>query len=736
MRILAQNYRSGALTIEDVPSPVVQKGMVLVRNAFSLISPGTERMKIEQAQSTLLGKARARPDQVRKVMANVKREGLVASYRKVMAKLDTLTPLGYSSSGVVIEAGQGVEDIRAGDRVACAGAGYANHAETICVPRNLCVRVTEGVAMDEAACTTLGAIALHGIRQADAKLGEKIGVVGLGLLGQLAAQLLKASGCEVFGVDIDPWAVEMAVENGVDAAGVSGKDDLIQLARDLSHGRGLDAVLVTASTKGNEPIELAERLLRDRGRVVSVGMTKMDIPRNPYYTKELDIRISRSYGPGRYDRHYEEHGHDYPIGYVRWTERRNMEAIISLLKRRAIRTDKIITHRFDFSKALNAYEMIQRRSDERYLGILLEYRPDDRTAGHNVERETIMLKRKPKDEARAAGDKSTVGVSFIGAGSFAKSVLIPHLKKKKSVQLRGILTADGLSAKDAGSKFGFVYATSDPVEIIGEPKTDLVMVATQHNTHAAYVVEAMKRGKAIYVEKPLCLNAQELEEIAKAYHSSTGGCRMLMVGFNRRFSPMARSVADHFSNRSYPLVANIRINAGYIIPDHWTQDSEIGGGRIVGEVCHFIDLARFWIKEPVVSVYAQALRAVEHKHHPPDTVAAVLHYTDGSLVNLVYLSNGDTSIPKEYYELFGGQKTAILEDFRRLTLAKSERRKTRKTRQDKGHGNEMSEVIRCVLEGRASPIPFEVVAETSRVTFAIIESIHSGNVVAIAEVGQ
>jgi polar amino acid transport system substrate-binding protein len=664
---------------------------------------------------------------VKKVIENVRREGLVTTYRKVNARLDRLSPLGYSSAGVVLDVGEGVDGIHPGDAVACGGAGYASHAEIVRVPKNLCVKVPEVVDLGDAAFATLGAIALQGVRRADPRIGEMVGVIGLGLLGQLTIQILKASGCGVFGVDVDSWASERALENGADRVGVCGVDDVVRMAMDMSEGNGMDVVIVTANDPSSEPIEMAERLLRDRGRVISVGMTGMSIPRNAYYSKELDLRMSRSYGPGRYDANYEEHGYDYPIGYVRWTERRNIKAILELLASSRIVLDGIITHRFQFSEAMRAYRLVQSAAGERYLGILLDYGIESkgRLEQDSSSLETISLR------SGRAEPKSRVGISLIGAGSFARSTLLPHFKKCKDVEFRGVLTAKGFSSKDVGSRFDFAYATSKVEMLLADRDADLIVVATRHDTHARYVVDVLNRGKAVFVEKPLALTEDELQGIVAANARSGSARNRLIVGFNRRFAPLARAVKDHFASRSSPLVVNMRVNAGYIPPEHWTQDPRVGGGRIVGEAGHFIDLARYWIGEPVVSVFAAGVTAASDGKHPPDTVTAVLRYADGSVANLVYASIGDTSIPKERYEVFGDGKSAIIDDFRRLVLAAHGKSKTRKTRKDKGHRDEVRAVVRCIAEGEEFPICFETLVESTMATLAVVRSMRTRSPVSV-----
>ena len=719
MRQLVQNFKTGELLLEEVPPPVLKPGGVLVRNAYSLISAGTERTTVSTAQASIVGKAKQRPDLVKQVIDNVKREGLIATYKKVKTRLETLKPLGYSSAGVVLESS--CEEFQPGDRVACAGAGYASHAEILFVPKNLCIKVPDNVGLDEGSFATLGAIALQGVRQSEVHIGENVVVIGLGLLGLLTVAILKAGGCRVIGADISEDKFEYAKGMGCDE--VCLPSELPKIVPNLTKGYGADAVILTASTRSNEPIELAGEISRKKAKVVIVGVVGLDVPRGPhYYQKELDIRFSCSYGPGRYDPDYEEKGHDYPFGYVRWTERRNMDAFLELVSQGKINLRPPITHVFAIEDAISAYELILGKRKEQYIGVLLKY-PQER----KEERRVLVTPSVKKH-------KGEIKVGFIGAGNFAQSYLIPNLKRIKDVSLKVVATASGVNAKSVAEKFGFEKFTTDASALLEDEEIDVIFIATRHNLHALYVIKALETGKHVYVEKPLCIYEEELGEIIKTYKRKIEESepRLLMVGFNRRFSPMAEAVKSHFLNRSFPLAINMRINAGYIPPDHWTQDPEIGGGRIVGEVCHFVDLARYWIDKPVVSVFTQALPSTTDKPYLPHTVSVVLKYSDGSITNLLYLANGDSSISKEYHEVFGGGRTAILDDFRKIIIAGEGKRKIKKAAQDKGHKNEMVEVVRTIKEGKDFPISFESLIETTKVTFAIMESIRNGNVVNLA----
>src|SRR6266404_5252309 len=589
MKQVVQNFRSGQLKVEELPPPALRPGGVLVRTAFSLISAGTERTIVETAQSSLIGKARNRPDLVRQVLDTVKREGLSSTYEKVKARLSQTKELGYSVAGTVVEVGNKASEFRTGDRVACAGAGYASHAEVIYVPKNLCCKLPEGVSLEAACYTTVGSIALQGVRQADPRLGEAVAVIGLGLVGQLTVQLLKAAGCRVVGIDIAEPACELARKSGADA--VADPASAATACAALTGGHGADCVLITAATKSSEPIELAAELARDRARVVVVGLVGMDVPRNLFYAKEIELRLSRSYGPGRYDPEYEEKGTDYPIGYVRWTEKRNMEAFLHLAAEGKVNTDLLTSHRFEIARAPEAYELMMNGS-ERCCGIVLEY-PDSST--------TCAAKQLKAAKPMAHGD---IGVSFIGAGNFARGVLLPIVKRQAKLQLVGVGAATGLSAKNTAEQFGFSYSTTDYQEILTDRESQIVFIATRHDSHAQLATEALRSGKSVFVEKPLAITGEELREVVVAARESDG---LLMVGYNRRFAPIAKEIKKRFDGRAGPMTIVYRVNAGQLPRDHWTHDAAEGGGRIIGEACHFIDFVQYLTGALPARVSAEAV---------------------------------------------------------------------------------------------------------------------------------
>ncbi|HEX3108190.1 MAG TPA: bi-domain-containing oxidoreductase [Thermoanaerobaculia bacterium] len=710
MKQIAQSQRGGELRVVDVPVPALRPEGVLVRTAYSLISAGTERAKVDLAKKSLLGKALARPDQVRQVVRMARNAGIQATVQKVMNRLDALNPLGYSSAGVIVGVGDQVRDLAVGDRVACAGAGYANHAEFAYVPRNLCARVPDGVALDDAAYATVGAIALQGIRQSGVVLGEAVGVVGLGLLGLLTVQMLRSAGCRVAGFDPNRERCELAKRLGADIALHPGDEDIENAVRVLAP-YGLDAVILTAATSSSDPIRLAGTLARDRARVVVVGAVGMDIPRSPFYEKELDVRLSRSYGPGRYDPAYEESGHDYPIGYVRWTEGRNLSAFLDLLGRRSVDLGPLTTHRFDIGDAEAAYDIIEGKSGQPFLGVLLEYRHDE------SKRPSVIEVRPP------APKRGSIGVGFVGAGNFAQSMLMPHLRGRDDVRLHTIATPSGLTARSVAEKFGFEAATSDNGAVIAASGVDLVMIASRHDAHAATVAAALRAGKSVFVEKPLAVSEEELRDVIDAYRAG-----FLMVGFNRRFAPLTTRLREFTRSMNEPKMMTYRVNAGFIPRDHWTQQSS-NGGRIIGEACHFVDLMLDIAASPIVEVTAHALP--DGGRYSRDNVAAILRFEDGSAGTLVYSANGAPALEKERFEVLGGGKAAVLDDFKKLTLYSGTKAVVHRSAPDKGHRAEVLATIDAVRRNGPAPIPFEQLVMTTRATFAIVESLATGGPVAV-----
>jgi len=710
MKQIIQSYKTGKVELKEVPIPLCKDNGVLVRTLVSLVSAGTEKAVIGLGKKSLIGKAKERPDLVKQIIGKVKEEGIIAITRKVFAKLDSPVVLGYSCSGEIIEVGKNVDEFRKADRVACAGAGYASHAEVNFVPKNLCVKIPENVSFEEASFVTLGAIAMQGIRRCELKPGERVAVIGLGLLGQLSVQILCAYGFPVMGMDIDKRKVDKGLKLGLDRAAVIGKDKVEEIAYSFSEGYGLDAVIITASTKSNEPVELAGKICRQRGRVVAVGLVGMEIPRDIYYEKELDFRISRSYGPGRYDSNYEEKGQDYPYAYVRWTERRNMEEFLRLISVGRANVKEMITHKFKLEDYNKAYGLILKNpNNEDYAGILLEY---DTTKEH---KSVIVLsgdKQKKKLE-------ESINVGLIGGGDFAKSIILPNLKKLKKVNIRAVATASGKSAQNIGQKYKCQYCTTDYTQILDDRQINTVFIATRHNLHAQITIEALKKNKNVFVEKPLCINEKDLKEIIYTINHGLSAMNhqpILMVGFNRRFSHQAIKAKKQFSNHSTPLMINYRVNAGYIPRDNWVHDSEEGGGRIIGEVCHFVDLLQFLIGAPPVKVYATRLPS-KAKVLADDNVNIVIDFSDGSRGNILYTALGDKALGKEYIEIFGNRTSFVIDDFKNGIFGLS---------QDKGHLAEFKAFIEAILNGKSSPIPINEILLTTLTTFRVYDSLRIG----------
>ncbi|MCG3197033.1 MAG: Inositol 2-dehydrogenase/D-chiro-inositol 3-dehydrogenase [bacterium] len=709
MKQVLQSLRTGELAVLEVPEPACPPGFVLVRNAFSFVSPGTERASREVAKSSLLQKARERPDQVRKVLEKVRAEGVVSTFQKVMARLEEPTPLGYSCAGRILEVGEGVPGLFPGMRVACAGAGYANHAHVVAVPKNLVAVIPDGVTHEQAAGTTLAAIALQGLRVGEIQLGENVGVIGLGLLGLLTVQLLKANGCRVLGVDLSPRMVSKALELCADTA-LLRSQDVEGAALAMTGGHGLDAVIITAATDSNDPVELAGVLARRRGRVIPVGTVPMDVPRRIYYPKELRLILSTSYGPGRYDPEYEERGRDYPYAYVRFTEQRNMASALALMAEGKLKIDPLITHRFSIDSADEAYALVEGRREEPSIGILLDYSLP----------EGVEL-RPPVSTSKIGIPKPSGGVSvgIVGAGQFVSGVLLPRIANLPGVKMTRVATARGASAAAVAKRFGIPNSSCRAEDVFSDPDIRSVVIGTRHHQHSQQVVAAVRAGKDVFVEKPLALTQEDLARVQQVVEE-TG--RTVMVGFNRRFAPLAREVREWFSPCQWPLHLIGRINAGRLPQGNWLLDPEEGGGRILGEACHFVDLFQFWTGSSVVDVQASSLRPPDGVPSGEENVSILLRFADGSLGTLVYLSEGASGVSKELYEVHGGGKSAILDDFRSLTLYSGTRRKALRSRnQDKGHARELEHFFESLAKGVRPELSFESCAHTTEVMFRILE---------------
>lgn len=684
-------------------------GFVLVRNHFSLISAGTERSTVSTAQASIVGKARQRPDLVKQVLDSLRKDGFAETLKRVRAKLETLKELGYSSAGTVLASMDTEGRIKAGDRVACGGGGYASHAGIITVPQNLLVKVPEAVGLDAAAFTTVGAIAVQGIRQANPRLGEYVCVIGLGLLGQITAQILRANGCQVFGVDTAESMVALAAKASCHAARTRSDSGLESAFVAFTGGRGFDAVIITAATQSADPVELATAILRQRGVIVVVGSVPMNIPREPhFYKKELELKISCSYGPGRYDPTYEEGGHDYPYGYVRWTENRNMEVFVKLLENRNVNVQPLVTHVFEIEQAENAYDIVTGKVPEPHLGILLKY--SEAGEPHPVQ---LTPQHSPQMGARP-------GIGFIGAGSFAQKFLIPFAGKGGDLLV--VVTSRGVTAKNVGEKFRFRSHSTDAHDVLSAPAVNTVFIATRHDTHAGFTAAALEAGKNVFVEKPLALDECGLAQIVEVV-SRRSECR-LMVGYNRRFSPLARRAREIFQHVSGPLLINYRVNAGYLPKEHWTQ-TEQGGGRILGEVCHFVDLMQFLTGSEPAVVYALSVDANNAQMPDQDNVVISLHFQNGSVGQISYVACGDKLLSKERIEIFGGGQAFIIDDFRVGEHYAGGSRHTLKL-PGKGHQEEIEQFLRAICAGLPSPIALASLTFTSMATFAILDSLRTG----------
>ena len=708
MKQIYQNFKGGGAEVYTVPSPKLSSGKVLVHTKSSVLSVGTESMVTQFSEKGLLQKAKSRPDLVKQVIDKAKVDGFIAAYNIVKNRLDQPIALGYSSAGIIIKKSNDINNFEIGDRVACAGGGYAAHAEVVSVPKNLVAKIPDDVTFESAAFTTIGSIAMQGIRQANVKLGEVVAVIGLGLIGQITVQLLKVSGCDVIGYDLNSIRVDIAKQNGADAVSNSS-DTFITTCDDFTGGNGVDIVLITASTTSNDPLEIAGRISRDKGIVVAVGAVGLTIPRKIYYEKELDFRISRSYGPGRYDQEYE----DYPIGYVRWTENRNMQAFLRLLSEGKVDTESLITHRFSIESASDAYKLINNKTAEEFLGVIIGY-PE------KVDLiDTIKLERENRGKIKS---DENISVGLIGAGGFASSILIPALKKAPNILLNSICDINSVTSHHIGKKYGFQYCTTDYKNILTDASIDTIFIATRHNTHAELVCKALESGKNVYVEKPLSITLDELNQVKTIYEKlyNANSYVRLMVGFNRRFSPQIKKMKSLIDRTNSKKVFIMTINPGQIPKEHWTQDQEIGGGRIIGEACHFIDLMRFLAGSPIKNWSAQGLGNDTFK----DKVTINLSFENGSLGSIHYLANGSKRFPKERVEVFCGGGIIQLDNFRKMKgYSWPGFKKMNLRRQDKGHKAEVTAFIDAVKNGYPSPIPFNELYEVSKVAIEVANSI-------------
>ncbi len=719
MKQIAQNYKSGELAVLDVPAPTCRPGGVLVRSLFSLISTGTEMMKVSEASMSMVGMARARPDQVRKVLDQVQQQGMVTTYKKVMNKLDSYTPLGYSLCGVVTDVGPGAEEFKVGQLVACAGNEQALHAEYNWVPVNLCAAVPDGVAPEHAAFATVASIAMHGVRRGEVQLGETAVVIGLGLIGQLVVRLLVAAGVQAVGVDPVEARCRLAEKAGAALAG--SPDDPDTLASGLAaitSGRGADHVFLAAGGHTNGPVELAVKLARDRGRVVDIGKMKLDLPWNAYYEKELDVRFSRSYGPGRYDDRYELEGVDYPVGYVRWTERRNLESFLELLARNSLEVASLIDGVFPFAEAAKVYGDLK-EGTLKAVGVLLEY---EQPAGDAPKPATSKVAADGKPgpaKAKGKGRKSEARIGFIGAGNYASSMLLPHLARIGPASLAHVATTKSLSAVNAQKKFGFTTASTDSDAIFDDESLDAIFIVTRHATHAKLVCRALETGKAVFVEKPLALTRLEADAVAEAI-TKTGNDR-LMVGFNRRFAPLLTAMRKEFGGSAATSNSRYLVNAGKLAADSWYLNESAEGSRFVGEGGHFIDTLTWWADSLPEEAYA--VRGPEN-----GDVQVTIRFANGASGTIAYLTGGNSRYPKETMDATGGGRNALLDNFKTATVWSGRGKATSKARggQDKGQRTEMEQFVEAVRTGAPMPIAADALLAVTRATVAVGESLLSG----------
>lgn len=707
MQQLTQKLSNGEMTVQEMPAPILGKGLVLVKNHYSLISAGTEGSTASTARKGLIGKAKERPQQVKQVIDTLIQQGPIQTYRAVTKKLEAYSPLGYSCSGEVIGVGDGVTEFSVGDFVACAGVGFANHAEIITVPVNLCVKLKDSSNLKSASYNTLGAIALQSIRQADLRLGETCAVIGLGLLGQLTGLMLKASGVNVIGIDVSETPVNLAKENFAGLSitrNTSGIDNIIQ---EYTNGIGVDAVIIAAATPSTDPINFAGSICRKKGRVVILGAVPTGFDRDPYwYKKELELRMSCSYGPGRYDLNYEEKGIDYPISYVRWTEQRNMEAFQHMLSNKVINIDYLTSHEFELKDSPKAYDMIVNKS-EPYLGIVIKYDISKPAVFKNK-----VIVGQPQKEAK-------VTIGFIGAGSYAQGNLLPNIPKKNAnISRLGVLTNSGTTSKRVAERFGFEFCTSDEKDILENNSINTLFIATRHDSHAQYVIKGLSNNKHIFVEKPLCLTRYDLDNIITTKEKYPNN--QVMVGFNRRFSSLSKILKSKVG--SGPMTMIYRINAGNIPSDTWIQDSEIGGGRIIGEACHFIDYLTWLNGSLPISVYASALPSSENTN---DTVNININFENGSTGVVAYYANGPKSMPKEYIEVFYNGISASINNFKELKIYGKSKTIKSLFNIDKGQDEMVKQFLKSIIAGKTL-IPFQEVIAVTNATFAVLESLKTG----------
>lgn len=702
MRQILQNLKTGETELATIPTPKVRPGCVLIKSSISVLSVGTERMLVDFGKGNMISKARQQPDKVRQVLDKVKTDGLQPTINAVRTKLDQPLPLGYSNAGIVIDVGAGVEEFQVGDRVISNG----NHAEVVCVPHNLCAKIPENVDFESASFTVISSIGLQGIRLAQPTLGENFVVMGLGLIGLITVQLLRAHGCRVLATDFDQKKLELAKSFGADVLDLNSGIDPVEYGMKFSNGNGVDGVIITASTKSNEPVSQAAKMSRKRGRIILVGVTGLELSRADFYEKELTFQVSCSYGPGRYDDIYENKGIDYPYGFVRWTEKRNFEAILEMMDDEKLNIKPLISKVYPIDKAVEAY---QRLSDDRSaIGILLKYNNDN-----NIEFDSTVKLTNYKNPIK----EKSISLGVIGAGNFTNQILLPAINKE-TVNLKSIVSSGGVNGVHVGKRFGFEETTTDAETVLNNLDINSIIITTRHNSHANYVKKSLEANKHVFVEKPLCLYRNELDEIKKIKENVN---RQLMVGFNRRFAPLTIKMKELLGTTTKPKTFVMLVNAGEIPANHWTQDPNVGGGRIIGEACHFIDLLRFLSGTSITSIHATKIS--DSTDVSEDKATITLTFADGSVGTIHYFANGHKSYPKEKLDVFVGGKILSLNNFKVLEgYGWSNFRKLKLKNQDKGHKTCINSFFDSIKNGYEL-IPVEEIFEVTEATFDAMDQL-------------
>ena len=712
MKQIVQNMKDGQTKIIDVPIPSVKPGYLLVKTGASLVSAGTERMLVEFAERSVVGKARSRPDLVRQVVQKAQRDGILTTLESAFNRLDQPIVLGYSSAGTVVEVGAGVDQFKVGDRIVCAGGGYAVHAEYALIPKNLAASLPDSVPFEEGAFATIGAIALNGIRLAQPQIGENAAVIGLGLLGLLSAQILAANGCHVTGMDLDLERIAFAQKLKLSAF---TNEKVLSSYLPMTEGHGFDHVFICADTRSNQPVEIAGEIARDRGTIVAIGAVGMEIPRKPYYEKELTVKVSRSYGPGRYDPAYEEQGQDYPEGYVRWTEGRNIASVAELIGENKIDVRSLITHRFSIDQATDAYQLLSGKKEEKYMGLIINY-PMEKSISTQTRLITLSNSHKKADH-------SSLRVGVIGAGNYANVIFLPIIRKHRLTTPYAIASARGLHAMQSANKFGFQIASSDENELLNNKDVDIAVILTQHDSHATLSGTALAKGKHVYCEKPLAIDKDGIGIITDQFNKMNHP--YFTVGYNRRFAPFIKDIKDALKDNQEPIYAHYRVNAGYLPLDHWLHDPQTGGGRLIGEGCHFIDLMLYLIGSSPTRVNVQALP--NSGKYLNDNMLISINFSDGSIATIAYLANGSRAAGKEYLELFSGGRSIYMDDFKKLQIFNQSKQTKRSfLKQDKGHAAAWDAFVKSIVDQSPPPISYEELIQSTYTTLACAQSLREG----------